>query len=280
MFSFSARAMSSLEAPDERTPPPATMTGRCSLFQQFDRFFHARRLGFGPVGRKLLEVFFDDHLHLGLSDVELALVACELQVHGPRTTRGGDPESLADHVRKARDVIHRSVELRHRLEGGNVVHFLINLSELGLGHAPAREGQDGGFRQIGIPQARREVQRTDDLRHADAGLLARAGVAVRHVGGGFLAVRLDAGDVRAFFHLGHRAPENGGNQKSVSHAITLEHLGHDLGACHFRHSQFLLVKFKKNIAKAASSASAFYAIQAVRTGAGACPYPCEAPSSP
>ena len=43
----------------------------------------------------------------------------------------------------------------------------------------------------------REIERADHLRHADARLAGRARIAVGHVGGGLLAVGVDALDVGA-----------------------------------------------------------------------------------
>ena len=51
------------------------------------------------------------------------------------------------------------------------------------------------MRQPGIAQAGREVQRPDHLRHADARPAGGARVAVRHVGGGFFPVGMDARDL-------------------------------------------------------------------------------------
>ena len=48
----------------------------------------------------------------------------------------------------------------------------------------------------GVAQAGGEIERADHLRHADAGLAGGAGIAVRHVGRGLLAVHVQPLDRR------------------------------------------------------------------------------------
>ena len=109
---------------------------------------------------------------------------------GRAETRGA--ERLAHHVGDALDGVDGGVELGHRLEGRHVVDLLVDLAELGLRIASAGEGDDRRMRQPRVAQAGGEIERADDLRHADAGLAGGARIAVGHIGGGFLAVAVDA----------------------------------------------------------------------------------------
>jgi len=82
----------------------------------------------------------DEGLHVSFFGVDLPFVAAKLKMHGPGRSGNRDAERLAHHVGKARDIVDRSVELGHGLEGRHVVHFLVDPAELGLGIAPTGEG--------------------------------------------------------------------------------------------------------------------------------------------
>ena len=89
------------------------------------------------------------------------------------------------------------------------------------------------MRQPGVAQAGGEIERADHLRHADAGLARRARIAVGHVGGGFLAVGMDARDRGAPLHLDEAAPQHRRHHEHVGDAVFLEHVGEAFGAGHF-----------------------------------------------
>ncbi len=207
--SASASATSSAAAPEARTPPPATITGRSAACRCLSAASTLALVGLRPERRHAREQRLDQRLHLGLFEVDLALVAAELQMH--RTGRAGhrDAERLAHHVGEARDVVDGGVELGHRLERRHVVDLLVDLAELGLRLAPAREGDHRRMGEPGVAQPGREIERADHLRHADAGLAGGARIAVRHVGGGFLAMHMQALDVGAPLHLREGAAQHG-----------------------------------------------------------------------
>ena len=228
--SASASATSSRPAPEARTPPPATKIGRSAFCSRSSAAFTCAASGSGRNGGTWANCALDQRLHLGFLEVDLPLVAAELQMHRARRAGGGDAERLAHHVGNARDLVDGGVELGHRLEGRHVVDFLIDLAELGLRIAPAGEGDHRRMRQISVAQAGGEIERADHLRHADAGLAGGARVAVGHVGGGFLAVAMHAGDLGAPLHLGEGAPQNRRHHEDVSDAIAGQHIGEDFGA--------------------------------------------------
>jgi hypothetical protein len=189
-----------------------------------------------PEWRHVRELRLDQGLHLAFLGVDLALVAAELQMHRARRTRRRNTEGLAEHVRRAGDVVDGGVELGHRLEGRDVVDLLIDLAELGLRIAAAGDGDDRRMRQIRVTQAGGEVERADHLRHADAGLAGSARITVGHVGGGFLAVAVDARDRRTPLHLGEGAAQHRRHHEDMADAVAGEHVGD-----HFRAETFGVV---------------------------------------
>ena len=192
------------------------------------------RLRLRAERRHASELRLDQRLHLGFLEVELALVAAELQMHGTGRAGGRDPKRLPHHVGDARDLVDGGVELGHRLEGRHVVDFLINLAEFGFRIAAARKSNHRRMREIGVTQAGGEIERADHLRHANARLAGGARIAVCHIGGGFFAVTVHARDFRiAPFHLDEGAPQHGGHHEYVRHAITRQHIGKAFGANHF-----------------------------------------------
>ena len=201
--------------------------------QMRERGEHARLVRLGPERRHVGELRLAQRLHLRLLGIDLALVAAELQMHRPRRAGDGDAERLAQHVGKARDVVDGGVELGHRLERRHVVDLLVDLAELGARLAPAGHGDDRRMGEPRIAQAGREIERADHLRHADAGLAGGARIAVGHVGGGFLAMHVQALDVGAALHLDEAAAQHGRHVKHVGDAVVPEHVGDALGAEHF-----------------------------------------------
>ena len=195
------------------------------LLQKFERGLHVRGFRLRPERRHARELRLDQRLHLGFFDVDLALVAAELQVHGAGRAGGGDAEGLPHHVGNARHFVDGGVELGHRLERRHVVDFLIDLAELGFRIAPAGHGDHRRMRQVSVAQAGGEIERADHLRHADAGPAGRARIAVGHVGGGFLAVAVHARDFGAPLHLGEGAPQHRRHHEHVRHAIAGQHVG-------------------------------------------------------
>src|SRR5205807_1691060 len=113
--------------------------------------------------------------------------------------------------------------LRHRLERRHVVDLLVDLAEFGFRISPSGKRNHRRMREIRIAQTGGQIERADDLRHAHAGLAARARIAVRHISGGLLAVAMDARDLRAALHLGEGAAENGGNHENMRDAVAGEH---------------------------------------------------------
>ena len=170
------------------------------------------------------ELRLADRLHLSLVGIDLALVAAELQMHRPRGAGGRHPKRLAHHVGKACDVVDRGVEFGHRLERRHVVDLLINLTEFGLGIAPAGHRDYRRMREPGIAQAGGEVKGADHLRRADAGLAGSARVAIGHVGSGLLPVYVQSLDLGAAFHNGKGFAQHGRHVKHVGDAVTIQHV--------------------------------------------------------
>ena len=231
--SASASATSSRAAPEARTPPPATITGRCRVLQHLQRRQHARLIRLRPERRHARELRLDQRLHLAFVAVDLAFVAAELQMHRPGPAGGRGAERLPHHVGKAGHVVDRGVPLGHRLERRHVVDLLIDLPELGLRLAAAGEGDHRRMREPGVAQAGGEIERADHLRHADAGLAGGAGVAVGHVGRGRLAVHVQPLDLGARLHHREGFAQHRRHVKHMRHAVGLEHVGHAFGAQHF-----------------------------------------------
>src|SRR2546427_760023 len=123
----------------------------------------------------------------------------------------------------------RGLDVRHllpsRLPPANVV----------LGTAPAGEGDHGRVREMRVAQARREIERADHLRHADARPARGACVAVGHVSGGFFAVGVNALDFRSGLHLGEGPAQHRGDHEDVRDAVALQHVREALSAGDFCH---------------------------------------------
>ena len=133
----SASATTSFWAPDQRTPPPATMSGRSAFCSNSSAARMLLSSGSRTEGRNAGIEILARGLHRRRLAIDLALVATELQMHRPRRSRNGDTEGLAQHVGEALDCIDSGVELRHRLEGGNVVDLLVGLLEVApVDHVP------------------------------------------------------------------------------------------------------------------------------------------------
>src|SRR5438046_6742445 len=92
------------------------------------------------------------------------------------------------------------------------------------------------MREVGVTQARGEVERADHLRHADTGATRRTGTAVRHVCCGFFSVGVDALDFRPALHFGESPTEHRGNHEHVRDTVALEHVREALSAGYFCHS--------------------------------------------
>ncbi len=189
-----------------------------------------RRLDTVVIGRRTerryaRELRLAQRLHLGFVGIDLALVAAELQVNRSGRTGGRDAESLAHHVGEARDVVDGGVELGDRLERRHVVDLLVDLAELGLGVAPAGQGDHRRMGKPGVAQAGGKVERADHLRGADAGLAGRARITIRHVGRGLLAMHMQPLDVGAGFHHREGFAQHRRHVEHVGDAITLEHVG-------------------------------------------------------
>ena len=116
-----------------------------------------RRFRLGPERRHARKLLLDQRLHLGFLEIELALVAAELQMTGSRRTGSGDAEGLPHHVWNARYVVDGGVEFGHRLEGRHVVDLLIDLAEFRFGITPAGESDA----PANAPDKRRADRRRD-----------------------------------------------------------------------------------------------------------------------
>ena len=193
----------------------------------------AGALGLGPERRHPGEHGLDQRLELRFLGIDLAFIAAKLQMHRPRAARDRDPERLADHVGKARHVVDGGIELGHRLERRQVVDLLVDLAELGLGLAPAGECDHRRMGEPGIAQAGRQIERADHLRHADAGPSRCARIAVRHIGGGFLPMGMDARDGASPLQLRKGAAQDSRHHEQMGDPIALEHLGQAFGPGHF-----------------------------------------------
>src|SRR4051812_9479276 len=88
------------------------------------------------------------------------------------------------------------------------------------------------MREIRIAQSRREVERTNDLRHAHARLAGCARVAVGHIGRGLFAVAVDACDGGTALHLGEGTAQHGGHHEDMRYAVARKHVRKALGAGH------------------------------------------------
>ena len=226
----SASATSSACAPEARAPPPTTKIGRSACCSRLERGVDILRLGLRPEGRHARKLVLDDAVQLALFGIELAFVAAELQMHRPRSAGGRDAEGLPQHVRRAGDVVDGRIEFGHRLERRHIVDFLVDLPEFCFRVTPAGDRDDWRVRQIRVAQARREIERADHLRHADAGLARRARVAVRHIRCRFLAMAMDACDRGAPLHLGKGPPQHRRHHEHMRDAVAGEHVGDDFGA--------------------------------------------------
>jgi hypothetical protein len=203
--------------------------------QRGQRRPHRRALGLGPERRHVRELRLDKRGHLRLLLVDLAFVPAELEMHRAGGAGHRHAECLPHHVGESLDGVDGGVPLRHRLERRHVVHFLVHLPELGARLASAGERDHRRVREVRVAQARGEVERADDLRHAHARPPRRARVAVGHVRGGLLAVRVDPPDARAPLHLGERAPQHRRHHEHVRHAVAGEHVGEHLRPGHLFH---------------------------------------------
>jgi hypothetical protein len=140
---------------------------------------------------------------------------------------------LAHHVGESRHVIDRGIELGHRLECRHVIDLLVDFAEFRARLAPAGHGDHRRMGKERVAQPGREIERADHLRHADAGFSAGACVAVRHVGGGLLAMHMQALDVGAALDLDHGAAQHRRHMENMGDAVAAEHVGQAFGAEHF-----------------------------------------------
>jgi hypothetical protein len=172
----------------------------------------------------------DKRVHLRFFQIQLPFVAAKLQMHGARHAGRRGAKGLPQHVGNARHVVDGDVHFCHRFERGDVVNLLIDLAKFCLRIAPAGHRDDRRMRQIGIAQAGREIESPDHLRHADAGLAARARIAIGHVSRRFFAMAMHARDLGPPLHFGKGSPQHGGHHEHVRDAVACQHLGKHLGA--------------------------------------------------
>ena len=110
-------------APDARTPPPATNTGRWAPFEEVEGPVQVLVVGDRPEWWYLRELLLAIDVHLRLLGIDLALVAGELEMDRTGGTGGGHPKCLSDQVGDPLDLIEGGIELgdgferraRHRL---------------------------------------------------------------------------------------------------------------------------------------------------------------------
>src|SRR5262245_13026270 len=91
------------------------------------------------------------------------------------------------------------------------------------------------MREVGVAQARGEVERADHLCHADTGATRRTGVAVSHVRRGFFSVGVDALDFRPALHFGESPTKHRGNHEHVRDTVALQHVRKALSTGYFCH---------------------------------------------
>ena len=80
------------------------------------------------------------------------------------------------------------------------------------------------MRQVRVAQPGGEIERADNLRHADAGFAGRPRIAIGHVGSGFLAVAMHARDFGPPLHFGERAPQDRRHHENMRDAIARQHV--------------------------------------------------------
>ena len=97
----------------------------------------------------------------------------------------------------------------------------------------SRESDYRGVGQVCVTQPGRQVERTHRLGHAHAGPARHPRVAVGHVGGRFLAMRLDALHPELLqFH--HSAPQDRRDHEDVGHPVPDKHFGERLCTGHHK----------------------------------------------
>ena len=166
--------------------------GPAGAVQQVQGRSHVLGVGERPHRRYGGESFVDPRVEIALLDVDLALVARELDMGRSRTARHGGSEGLPDRVGDPLHPLDGRVELGDVDEGGPIVDLLIDAPAGHRGMEASRESDYRGVGQVCVTQPGRQVERTHRLGHAHAGPARHPGVAVGHVGGRFLAMRLDA----------------------------------------------------------------------------------------
>ena len=149
-------------------------------------------------------------------------MALHAQVHRARRARGRDAKRLAQQIRHARHAVDLRVEFGHRVELRDVIDFLVGMTVTRLRRRPAGDRDNRRARHVAVAQSRRQIRRAYHLRHAHAGLAARARVTVGHVGGGLLAVHHDALD-RHVLHFGERLQHERRHEENMRDAVTLHH---------------------------------------------------------
>ena len=197
-----------------------------------ERGKRAGAVGLRPERRHLLELWLDQRLKLGLLSVDLTLVAAKLQMHRAGRARDRDPKRLPHHVGEAAQVVHRGIELGHRLERWDIVDFLVDLAEFCPRLAPAGHGDHRRMGEPRVAQPRREVERADHLRHADARFAARPRIAVGHIGGRLLPVHVEPLDPGAALHHGESFAQHRRHMEDMRHAVAFEHVSEALSARH------------------------------------------------
>ena len=151
-------------------PDEASVRAALKILQDLQRRAHVGLIRFGAERRHAGKLRLDQRLHVRFLGIDLAFIAAKLQMHRARTSAHGAAKGLTHHIRKTRDIIDRSVELGHRLEGRHVIDFLVDFAKFCFRFAAASHGDYRRMREPRIAQPCREIECADHLRHADARL--------------------------------------------------------------------------------------------------------------
>ena len=124
------------------------------------------------------------------TQIHLTFIALKLEMHRAWATGDGMAVSLLKHVRETVRIVYCGVELGDRFKRWHVVNLLIDMAKFGFGKAPAGKCNYRRVCEKGLPETRRDIERPNDLRHADGRPAGRAGKPIRHVDGGLLGMHM------------------------------------------------------------------------------------------
>ena len=189
----------------------------------------------GAERRHARERLLDDHLQVGfLVEHRLAGEAIQVEVRRPRRAGGGGAERLAQHDRQQLRAADVGAVLGHGGERLDVVHLLVGVALLADRQLAPGQGDHRRARQVCILQPGSQVDRAHRLRHAQARTAFDACIGVRHVGGGLLAVGLNAAHAE-LLHLHQRARSNERHEEHMRNPVAMRHFGGKSSTSHRCH---------------------------------------------